>query len=87
MTSYFYVSKIGGGKPSFKHLSFDEAVREAERLIDTVGGEYEILEARAVVKPAPKYIVQDFQQSAEFSAVLGYPPYGRAIDSNDDCPF
>jgi hypothetical protein len=87
MTSYFYVSKIGGGKPSFKHLSFDEAVREAERLIDTVGGEYEILEARAVVKPAPKYIVQDFQQSAEFSAVLGYPPAPHYRNTEEDCPF
>jgi hypothetical protein len=69
MTSYFYVSRIGGGKPSFKHNSFDEAVREAQRLIDTIGGEYEILEARAVVKAAPKYVVDNFR-STEFSAVL-----------------
>lgn len=69
MTSYFYVSGIGGGKPSFKHNSFDEAVREAQRLIDTVGGEYEILEVRAIVKAAPKYVVESFRPN-EFPAVL-----------------
>jgi hypothetical protein len=82
MTSYFYVSRIGGGKPSFKHTSFDEAVREAQRLIDTIGGEYEILEARAVVKAAPKYVVRNFRR-IEFPTIMD-APYSH---DDETCPF
>lgn len=60
--TYFYVSKIGGGKPTFRHPSYESAIKEAERLIEAIGGEYEILEVRAIVKAAPKYVVQDFQE-------------------------
>jgi hypothetical protein len=59
-TKYWYVYKLWGGPPNYKHLSYsyDKAVQEAKRLVDTVGGEYEILEAVAVVKAAPKYVVE-----------------------------
>ena len=79
MTS-FYVSKIGGGKPTFRHNSFDEAVREAQRLIDNLGGEYEILEVRAVVKAAPKYIVQEFKNTTMSGHVFSSATY----NPNDD---
>lgn len=78
MTTYFYVSKIGGGKPTYRHLSFESAMTEAERLIDTVGGEYEILEIRATVKAAPKYVMQDYR-------TFVVPP--RQFPANDECPF
>jgi predicted ATP-grasp superfamily ATP-dependent carboligase len=57
-TKYWYVYKLWGGPPNYKHPSYDEAVQEAKRLVDTVGGEYEILEAVAIVKAAPKYVVE-----------------------------
>ena len=55
---YWYVYKRGGGSPRFRHTSSDEAIREAKRLIDTIGGEYEILEVIAVIKPAPRYVIE-----------------------------
>jgi len=55
---YWYVYKRGGGAPRFQHTSYDEALREAKRLIDRIGGEYEILEVQAVVKPAPMYVIE-----------------------------
>jgi hypothetical protein len=58
MENYWYVYKKFGGSPHFKHPSFDSAVAEAKRLVDTVGGEYEILEATAVVRAAPKHVVE-----------------------------
>lgn len=58
MTNFFYVYKVGGGRPTFHHTTFEQAVAEAQRLVDSVGGEYEILEARAIVKAAPKYVIE-----------------------------
>jgi len=57
MQPYWYVYRRGGGVPHHKHLSYEDAVREAQRLIDKVGGEYEILQAVSLVKAAPKYVV------------------------------
>ena len=69
MTSYFYVSKIGGGKPSYQHPSFECALAEAKRLIDTIGGKYEILEARVVIEATPKYLVNDLRETG-FSCAM-----------------
>ena len=60
---FWYVYKRWGGAPSYKHASYDEAVREAGRLVDDVGGEYEILEGVAVVRAAPKYVVETLTNS------------------------
>ena len=60
---FWYVYKRWGGAPSYKHASYNEAVREAERLVDDVGGEYEILEGVAVVRAAPKYVVETLLNS------------------------
>jgi hypothetical protein len=81
MTGYFYVSKIGGGRPTYKHLSFEAAIKEAERLIDTIGGEYEILQARAVVRAAPKYVVTDLRIT-EFPSVMSAPYGARGCDDS-----
>ena len=85
MTTYFYVSKIGGGKPTYRHLSFESAMTEAERLIDTVGGEYEILQARAVVRAASKYVVTDLR-TTEFPPVMA-APYGARDCDDSMIPF
>lgn len=63
MTNFYYVYKVGGGKPTFHHSTFQQAVEEAQRLVDSVGGEYEILEARAIVKDAPKYVIEALNPS------------------------
>lgn len=59
MRTFWYVYKRGGGPPSYQHISYELALAEAQRLIDRVGGEYEILKAEAVVRPAPKYTVEE----------------------------
>ena len=77
---FWYVYKRWGGAPSYKHASYDEAVREAERLVDDVGGEYEILEGVAVVRAAPKYVVE--------SCPYPVPIVGSPIGNDDDhIPF
>lgn len=58
MQSFWYVYKVFGGAPSHRHYSYEAAEKEAQRLIDTIGGEYEILECVATIKPAPKYVVE-----------------------------
>jgi hypothetical protein len=57
-TTFWYVYKRGGGPPRYEHTSYNNAVDEAERLVETIGGEYEILEAKAVVKAAPRYVIE-----------------------------
>ena len=75
---FWYVYKRWGGAPSYKHASYDEAVREAGRLVDDVGGEYEILEGVAIVKPAPKCVVEP----------LPYPvPHIAPRNDDDEVPF
>ena len=78
---FWYVYKRWGGAPSYKHASYDEAVREAERLVDDVGGEYEILEGVAVVRAAPKYVVE------KLSATSGSIAYEQDPDEIDPIPF
>lgn len=63
MTNFYYVYKVGGGRPTFKHPTFQQAVAEAQRLVDTVGGEYEILDAKAIVKAAPRYVIEELSPS------------------------
>lgn len=58
METIWYVFKKFGGAPSFRHPSYESAVTEAQRLIDMVGGEYEILKLESVVRPAPKHVVE-----------------------------
>ena len=58
MSKYWYVYKRFGGPPIFQHASYLGAVEEAKRLVDTVGGEFEILEAVSVVKAAPKHFIE-----------------------------
>ena len=77
-TKYWYVYKLWGGPPNYKHLSYDDAVREAQRLVDTVGGEYEILEADSVVRAAPKYVVETLLNSVQIM---------DEQDPNDGIPF
>lgn len=67
-TRYWYVYQRWGRGPTHRHFSYDGAAREAQRLIETIGGEYEILEAVAVVKAAPKYIVEPLYNSETISA-------------------
>lgn len=59
METFYYVYKVGGGRPTYKHETYELALREAQRLIDSVGGEFYILKAEALVKAAPKYVVQE----------------------------
>lgn len=64
MGKFWYVYQRFGGAPYYKHLSYTSAVTEAQRLIDTVGGEYEILEGLAIVKAAPRYVVETLYEQA-----------------------
>lgn len=76
-TKFWYVFRRWGGAPSYKHPSYNSAVEEAQRLIDEVGGEYEIFECRSIVKKAPRWIVE--------------PTYDSAVIAQEqdpeDCPF
>ena len=69
--------KRWGGAPSYKHPSYNSAVEEAQRLVEDLGGEYEILECQSIVKAAPKWIVE--------------PLYDVGLISKEqdpqDCPF
>ena len=78
-TKYWYVfRRCWGNAPTFRHPSYDSAVREAQRLIEEgIDGEYEILEAVALVKEPPKFIVEKF--------VLGAPI--NCDPQPDDIPF
>ena len=77
-TKYWYVFRRWGSAPTFRHPSYDSAVREAQRLIEErIEGEYEILEAVALVKEPPKFIVEKF--------VLGAPI--NCDPQPDDIPF
>jgi hypothetical protein len=71
-TTHWYVYKRGGGTPFYRHLSYESAVLEAKRLVDAVGGEFEILEAKALVKEAPKYVVEEFRNSVQ---LMDEPPF------------
>jgi predicted ATP-grasp superfamily ATP-dependent carboligase len=79
-TNFYYVYKVGGGRPTFHHPTFEQAVSEAQRLVDSVGGEYEILEARAIVKAAPKYVIETLNPSPR-------TPYHYNEVVVDDPPF
>ena len=79
MQTYWYVYKRWGRAPSFKHPSYEDAVREAQRLIDTVGGEYEILQAVSVVKAAPKYVVDSCRPIV--------PPAPIITEDDENIPF
>jgi hypothetical protein len=72
---YWYVYRRYGGAPSFRHTSYNEAVQEAQRLVDQLGGEYEILQAVAIVKAAPKYVVEPLLKAV------------RIMDDDDSIPF
>ena len=77
-TKYWYVFRRWGNAPTFRHPSYDSAVREAQRLIEEgIDGEYEILEAVALVREPPKFIVEKF--------VLGAPI--NCDPQPDDIPF
>lgn len=69
MEKYWYVYKRWGGPPSFKHPDYNSAVREAERLVDAHGGEYEILESVALVSSAPKYLIRHFKETNDDSSI------------------
>lgn len=58
METIWYVFKKFGGAPSYKHASYESAVEEAKRLVDAIGGEYEILRLESVVKPSAKYTIE-----------------------------
>lgn len=60
--TFWYVYKVGGGPPRYKHSTYDLAVTEAQRLAEMYGGEYEVLEAKAKVTPVPKTVVETFCQ-------------------------
>jgi hypothetical protein len=81
MQTYWYVYKRWGGPPRHQHLSYEDAVREAQRLIDTVGGEFEILQAVSVVKAAPKYVIEAYSPISVVAAALS-TPY-----NDDNIPF
>ena len=79
MQTYWYVYKRWGGPPRHQHLSYEDAVREAQRLIDTVGGEFEILQAVSVVKAAPKYVVDSCRPVV--------PPIRVITEDDENIPF
>jgi predicted ATP-grasp superfamily ATP-dependent carboligase len=81
MTNFFYVYKVGGGKPTFHHPTLEQAVEEAQRLVDSVGGECEILEARAIVKAAPKYVIEALNPSPQA------PYHFDQVVEDDSIPF
>lgn len=58
MSTYWYVFKRYGDPPHFRHYSYNSAENEARRLLESHGGAYEILKVEAVVKEAPKYVVE-----------------------------
>jgi hypothetical protein len=76
-TKYWYVYKRYGGAPNYRHTSYELAVTEAQRLVDQLGGEYEILEAVAIVKAAPRYVVENLNQL----------PSVRLMDEGEGMPF
>ena len=76
-TKYWYVYKRYGGAPNYRHTSYELAVTEAQRLVDQLGGEYEILEAVAIVKAAPRYVVENRNQL----------PSVRLMDEDEGVPF
>ena len=55
--TYWYVYNYGGA-PRVRHLSYNSAEAEAKRLCEATGAVYEVLEAKAIVSPAPKTVVQ-----------------------------
>lgn len=57
-TKFWYMFKRWGRPPSYKHPSYNSAVEEAQKLVDKLGGEYEILECVSIVKEAPKWLVE-----------------------------
>lgn len=69
METIWYVFKKHGGAPSFRHPSYESAVTEAKRLVDAIGGEYEILELKSVVKPAPKHVVELAAGPSQYSHI------------------
>ena len=80
-TKFWYVYKRNGQwPPSYKHTSYDSALQEAQRLVGIVGGEFEIFEAVAVVREAPKYVVE--------SLPYPVPVVGSPVGNDDDhIPF
>lgn len=72
MNKYWYVYKVGGGAPYYRHYSKDGALEEAKRLVDAVGGVFEVLEIVALVQPAPKHYVYTFD---DFSPVSDGIPF------------
>lgn len=77
METIWYVFKTHGGAPSYRHPSYESAVEEAKRLVDRIGGEYEILELKSLVKAAPKHVVVPTAGSTRWVAV----------NDNDGVPF
>jgi limonene-1,2-epoxide hydrolase len=57
----WYVFKVGGGVPRVKHPSYQSALMEAQRMQGCLGGEFEVLAIEACVKPAPRYVVEDYR--------------------------
>ena len=74
-TTFWYVYKREGGPPRYEHTSYTSAVDEAERLVETVGGEYEILEAKAIVKAAPRYVVESLVPAVRIMDPDDYEPF------------
>lgn len=76
METIWYLFRKHGGAPSYRHPSYESAVEEAKRLVDTESGEYEILELKSVVKAAPKHVVE-----------VTTGPSRRIAIRNDGVPF
>jgi hypothetical protein len=79
MQTYWYVYKTYGGPPKHRHNFYEDAIEEAKRLVDTVGGEYEILQAVSVVKAAPKYVVDSCRPVV--------PPIRVITEDDENIPF
>jgi hypothetical protein len=52
-----------GGAPTYKHENFDSAKEEAERLSIKFNKDVYVLKALCVIKPAPKTITENLDQS------------------------
>lgn len=61
----WYVYKIGGRIPEFRHTSFESAVNEAKRLFNSIGGEYLVLRTEAKISAPPSFVVEDFRNDMD----------------------
>lgn len=63
--TFWYVYRTDGGRPRYRHTSYESALREAQRLVQCIHGEFVVLKAEAIVKPAPKFVVETLGDNSD----------------------